>query len=134
MIGNDSPPAILDWPGVLKTDAAAVGGKAWQLARLWQLGLPVPEGLVITATATAQDGIRGDTDGSDTGGNQDDAKEEDVSPELLDALRQALDSRGWLDQPLAVRSSAMGEDSTRASFAGIYRSCLNVRGIDQIQK
>jgi pyruvate,water dikinase len=122
---------VLDWPGILDSDAAAVGGKAWQLARLWQFGLPVPEGLVISATALAQAGIRGE--GGDSGGNHGGMMAEDVSPELLDALRHQLAFRGWLDRPLAVRSSAVSEDSAKASFAGIYRSCLNVRGFDQVR-
>jgi pyruvate,water dikinase len=131
MSGNDYPGAVLDWPGVLETDAKTVGGKAWQLARLWQLGLPTPEGLVITAAALAQGGVRSEAGDRDDG--QDGAMAEDVSPELLDALRHELASRGWLERPLAVRSSAVGEDSTKASFAGIYRSCLNVRGLDQVR-
>jgi pyruvate,water dikinase len=131
MSGNDYAGVVLDWFGVLKTDAATVGGKAWHLARLWELGLPVPEGLVITAAALAPDGVRGEAGDRDDG--QDGITAEDVSPELFDALRHQLASRGWLGRPLAVRSSAVGEDSAKASFAGIYRSCLNVRGFDQVR-
>jgi len=108
---------ILDWQGVLAADPAMVGGKAWHLARLKQLGLPVPEGLVIPA------GWR----------PLHDEANEALAPELLAALQEVLAARGWLNQPLAVRSSAAGEDSTTASFAGIYRTCLNVCGIEQVQ-
>ncbi|WP_090369317.1 PEP/pyruvate-binding domain-containing protein [Nitrosospira sp. Nl5] len=108
--------AILDWQSVLAADRATVGGKAWQLARLKQFGLPVPDGLVIPAGWCAlQDGAAV------------------LSPELSGALQEALAAHDWLNRPLAIRSSAAGEDSAKASFAGIYRSCLNVRGIEQVQ-
>ena len=110
---------ILDWESVLATDAVTVGGKAWHLARLKQLGLPVPEGLVIPAGWRPL--------------HADEAIPPAIPPELAAALQKALATRGWLNQPLAVRSSAAGEDSVTASFAGIYRTCLNVCGIEQVQ-
>lgn len=92
-------------------DAApeVVGGKGLQLGQLVRYGLPVPDFFVLPAAWSRQRG-RDDDD-------------------LQQILHAELVARGWLDVPLAVRSSAVGEDAAAASFAGIYRSCLNVRGV-----
>ncbi|MBT2445614.1 PEP/pyruvate-binding domain-containing protein [Streptomyces sp. ISL-43] len=92
------------------TDEALYGGKAANLAIAVRAGLPVPPGLALSwpfVDAIAE----GTTDAQE-------------------ALRAAVDRLPGGSQapgrPLAVRSSAPGEDSARASFAGQHLSCLNV--------
>jgi len=100
---------LLDPDRVLAGTPAAVGGKAWQLARLRRLGLPVPDFRVLPAG---------------TG----------LDEESLDDVTAVLTALDWLTRPLAVRSSAADEDGARTSFAGIYRSCLNVLGGVQLRQ
>lgn len=106
---------ILDWPAACESGPARAGGKGWQLGVLTELGAPVPSGFVIDAAAG-------------TGRRPGDP----LPVSLVTALSRELERRDWSDRPLAVRSSASSEDSARASFAGIYRSCLNVRGVEAV--
>lgn len=84
-------------------DESMFGGKAAQLARATAVGLPVPQGLAVPwpiADAIAS----GDPDAT--------------------ALLAAAALPG---DPLAVRSSAVGEDSEATSFAGQHLTLLGVR-------
>jgi phosphohistidine swiveling domain-containing protein len=84
-----------------------VGGKAAGLSRLLTLGVSVPRGVVIPASTTAR------FDG--------DAIPDDVWCEIVEAWR----ALGAL--VVIVRSSAVGEDSADASFAGQLESIPDVR-------
>jgi len=81
-------------------DAARVGGKAWNCARLKQHGVRVPDGLVVFADTSDADLAALETDS------------------WFD--RQPPDAR------FAVRSSGLDEDSAAESFAGIHETHLNV--------
>jgi pyruvate,water dikinase len=77
---------------------ALVGGKAYGLHRLLELGVAVPRGFVVTADATSL--------------FSDEAIPTDVWAAMVDTWR-ALGA-----DTVIVRSSAIGEDSDEASFAG----------------
>lgn len=90
-------------PLVEATDRAAFGGKAVALGAAARAGLPVPAGLALSVD-TVEAVVRG-------------------APDVLAALHTAC-ARGG---PRAVRSSAVGEDSGAASFAGAHCTVLGVR-------
>lgn len=120
--------------------AEQIGGKALNLGILLKAGIPVPGGFVITSEAwravIAHNGLEpllrrasrdlgtGDTAaawrelGTALAGAA-------LPPELQDAILDA--ARRFEGKPLAVRSSAIGEDSEEQSFAGQYETFLNVR-------
>ena len=79
------------------------GGKAVNLAVALRAGLPVPPGFALSTDAVDSI-VVGD-------------------PDTVSLLHDAFATLGG---PVAVRSSAVGEDSLSASFAGQYTTRLNV--------
>lgn len=92
-------------------ESGRFGGKAAQLAAARRAGLPVPDGWALTWDEV-EALVRRDRHGS----------------EVEAALRSAIAGRG----PLAVRSSAVGEDSRDASFAGAHLTVLGLVGGDAV--
>jgi EmrB/QacA subfamily drug resistance transporter len=102
-------------------DAAAeetFGGKASSLARAIGAGLPVPAGFAVSwelvARIAAGDGIAENAIASAFLDHQ------------MDAALQRAETRDSSSHRVAVRSSAIGEDSLDASFAGQHATVLNV--------
>jgi rifampicin phosphotransferase len=130
-----------------------VGGKASGLAWMSRCGLPVPPWFVIPVEVTERllresgvgEEIRGALGSLSAGSG--------VPSDVLEALRARIEAiepfpnlvhaveRGFaslgVDREVpfvAVRSSAVGEDSAEASFAGQFDSFLYVRGTDQVMQ
>jgi len=96
-----------------------VGGKAVGLGSLLQAGQQVPASFVVTARAY-REYQRGQTRG--------------MTPELRTAIAggyAALCVHG-ADVPVAVRSSAVVEDSAEASWAGQFQTFLGVSGSAEV--
>ena len=100
-------------------DPAAVGGKAANLSRL-AAAYTVPPGFALSAAAHARR-----IEGAEGAG----ALPEDLASAAAAAYAELGARRGsGAEAVVAVRSSAIDEDSAGASFAGIYTTLLNVRG------
>jgi pyruvate,water dikinase len=128
----------------LRADHACIGGKAFSLAALSAAGERVPEWLVIPAdmltdqlrAARLSRIVERELCALAAGSSPDRASLSRVATllqslvetlPLEEALAEELDEVAVrLGGPLAVRSSAVGEDGARFSFAGQFESVLNV--------
>lgn len=128
-------------------DLSLVGGKASSLARLRSAGFLTPPALCVTTRAYRRfvdsAGLRAVIVRELGRKRFEDMRWEeiwdaalrirgffdrarwpaDLEEELREGLRQVFG-----DRPVAVRSSAPGEDGVKASFAGLHESFLNVQG------
>jgi phosphoenolpyruvate synthase/pyruvate phosphate dikinase len=125
-----------------RTDAGDFGGKSANLGDMLAAGIPVPPGFAVSASAyrmfVESTGLTG-TIAAALSGDVDAASktigEAMRFAPLPDELRDELSRRyGELGDalPVAVRSSALGEDSAEASHAGQQESFLWVRGVEQL--
>lgn len=137
-----------------RADADEFGGKSASLGELLSAGIPVPPGFAVGASAyrafVEETGLEGTiaaalsrAEANDVSAVGAAAKAIDEAMRfapLSDALRAEVGRRyGELgdaigdDRPaVAVRSSALGEDSQEASHAGQQESFLWVRGLEQV--
>ena len=142
---------VLDYPRAHAAGAARVGGKAWNLARLARWGFPVPRAIVIdieaydaamalesVAPLVAKAAAIGVADLGDPAALQSLADirvglaEALPTEDLRASLEAAMNAAGFWGKPVAVRSSATGEDGETHAFAGIHESFLNAEGLDSI--
>ncbi|MGB7098125.1 MAG: PEP/pyruvate-binding domain-containing protein [Xanthobacteraceae bacterium] len=147
---------MLRWLSELTdADFAAVGPKVARLAALRELGVEVPDGFAVTTgafrTFLASNSLEAVIDRELASVTETDnfAAAEAVSQRLRSlveqapleasfeaALREAYDELcfryGDVALPVAVRSSAAGEDAAAASFAGQYESYLGIIGAEAV--
>lgn len=120
---------------LMEAAAGTCGGKAGTLGALLRAGLPVPDGFVVpfdAHLAAVRDldlaRITGEPDGPAAARQAIMARP--LHATVIDALGRALDDLG--DPPVAVRSSAAGEDTSHASAAGQHESFLAVHGVHEV--
>lgn len=135
-------------------DGARFGGKSASLGELLHAGIPVPPGFALSTTAfdefLERSGLARRADSALAGLRAGDVEALARASHLIaegmrsapvpDSVRDEVAARyaelpqaaGEDRPPVAVRSSALGEDSSEATFAGQQDTYLWVRGVDDI--
>ena len=93
---------LLHFSEVTEADRSLVGGKGYSLAKMYQAGLPVPEGVIIIKDAHTAFELSGE-----------------IPDGLVDEVKQV---KGLLGGEVALRSSATVEDGDEQSMAGVFIS------------
>jgi len=131
-------------------DVELVGGKGANLGEMYNLGIPVPNGFVVTSTAyfefIEENSLKAKIKTILDQTNPDDPDQllsaskkirsivrqarinDNTAISIMKAYKRLSDYGGLKDVPVAVRSSATSEDSADASFAGQQETFLHVVG------
>ncbi|HZU69515.1 MAG TPA: PEP/pyruvate-binding domain-containing protein [Ktedonobacteraceae bacterium] len=142
---------IVSYDDAASMGPRAVGGKGWNLGRLHRYGFAVPKGSILVADVykefmakpklhalcadlahvQTEDGVE-----SEIAGILDTLRTNILATALPTdierAIRTFLTDAGLADTPVAVRSSATAEDSATTSFAGIHKSFLSIKDLDEV--
>ena len=140
--------------GLRRGDGGSFGGKSSALGELISAGIPVPPGFALSTSAfrgfveeAGLDGMIAAETSRMSPGDVDSvgAASHAISQAMRfapvpDAVRDEVARRyaelgeeaGVAEPPVAVRSSALGEDSQDATFAGQQETYLWVRGADHV--
>lgn len=105
---------LLQFNQISKNDVPLVGGKGASLGEMTQAGIPIPPGFVITTETYKQ------------------FYNQELPVDVQEEILATFDSLGA--GRVAVRSSAVAEDSSSASWAGQLESYLNVTRDSLIEK
>ncbi len=136
-------------------DLSLVGSKMSRLGQLRMWGLTVPRGFAVTAEAYVRFMVEAELDDlveeqlATIDDPEDTARIEaasaviraaievallpvDLRDELVDAYDELSYRCSAIDIPVAVRSSAIGEDGSDASFAGQFDTYLGLSGAERV--
>ena len=133
-------------------DTDWAGGKGANLGELTTLGMAVPSGFVIGAPAyrefAERTGLRAKLAEALAGLDPEDSEqlaavaatthELSIQTSIPHSIASEISAAygrlnsGESDRPVAVRSSAIGEDAATTSFAGMHASFLNVHGEQEL--
>lgn len=154
MAAERTGPLALPFTEVGREDRNRVGGKVASLGELLRAGCQVPPGFALTSTAFARfveangldslvdRALRG-LDGSDLDAIERAAQEiqgaflaapipGELAQAVADHYRRLAEACGQPEPAVAVRSSAVAEDSEAASFAGQHETLLWVTGVEPV--
>ncbi|MGZ4668407.1 MAG: phosphoenolpyruvate synthase [Blastococcus sp.] len=158
-LDDAAPDAVARFSALGAADTDRAGGKGANLGELLRAGFPVPDGFVVLAAgfrqALAASGQQAEITrlhddaltaaSAGTGGTPADRLTESCQ-RVQEAVRQMGMPRAVAglvhreydrlgdDVPVAVRSSAVGEDSAETSYAGMNASFTNVHGADAVAR
>ncbi len=130
-----------------KNEIATAGGKGASLGEMFNAGMPVPDGFVVTALAykhfmDSNKLLKGIHERLGVLDVEDSRTLEAISQEIQRLILAAEMPRHLVDEIkkeykkiggfVAVRSSATAEDLPEASFAGQQSTFLNIKGEDEV--
>ena len=115
-------------------DEALFGAKSASLGELLAAGIPVPGGFALSIAAysafAAQPAVAAAISGGGAPAIAEAMRAAVMPADAVDEIARAYDALGG--PPVAVRSSAIGEDSEEATFAGQQETFLWVQGVEQV--